>query len=81
MLSRPKARREMDFIQLVMTVCALAHPQACEERRETFSTETVSIVGCMVSAQIYIAKWSGEHPTLRVTRWRCIAPGAEGKKI
>jgi len=71
----------MDFIQLVMTVCALAHPEACEERRETFSADTVSIIGCMLRAQPYIAQWSGEHPTLRVMRWRCVTPGAEGKKI
>ncbi|HXZ14485.1 MAG TPA: hypothetical protein VEH77_00660, partial [Roseiarcus sp.] len=71
----------MNFIQLVMTVCALAQPATCEERRETFSTDTVSIVGCMIGAQPYIAKWSGEHPTLRVTRWRCTLSGVDGKKI
>ena len=71
----------MDFLQLVMTVCALSQPQVCEERRETFSTDSLSIVGCMTSAQSYIAQWSGAHPTLRVTRWRCVLSGAEGKKI
>lgn len=71
----------MSFIQLVLTVCALAQPGACEERRLTFSTENVSIIGCMLQAQPFIAQWTGEHPTLRVTRWRCVTPGADGDKI
>ncbi len=71
----------MNFIELVLTVCALTNPAACEERHLMFSTENVSIVGCMMQAQPFIAQWTGEHPGVHVSRWRCVTPGSEGKKI
>ncbi|HMK89090.1 MAG TPA: hypothetical protein VK446_05595 [Methylocystis sp.] len=71
----------MGLIQLVLTVCALAQPSVCEERRLTYSIESGSLFGCMMQAQPMIAQWAGEHPSLRVTRWRCVLPEAEGKKI
>ena len=71
----------MDFIELVLTVCSLAQPAQCDERRLVFSSETGSICGCMMQAQPYIAQWVGEHPGVAVTRWRCVTPGSEGSKI
>jgi hypothetical protein len=71
----------MNFVELVLTVCTLAQPVACYDRRLMFSSETSSTRGCMMQAMPYIAKWSGEHPSLQVTRWRCVAPGSEGDRI
>ncbi|MFY9626623.1 MAG: hypothetical protein WAK03_00530 [Methylocystis sp.] len=71
----------MNFVELVLTVCTLAQPQACEEKKLLFSSETGSLHGCMMQAQPYIAQWSGDHPTVHVERWRCVAPGSEGDKI
>jgi hypothetical protein len=70
-----------NFIELVLTVCTLAHPAVCDERRLLFASETGSPRGCMMQALPFIAKWSGEHPNLLVSRWRCVTPGAEGDKI
>ena len=36
---------------------------------------------CMMEAMPYIAQWSGEHPNVAVTRWRCVRPGAAGDGI
>jgi len=35
----------------------------------------------MMQAMPFIAQWSGEHPNVTVTKWRCVRPGAEGDKI
>lgn len=70
-----------DFVQIVLTVCALAQPAACGERRLTLASQGGSLRGCMMQAMPYIAQWSGEHPNVLVTRWRCARPGAEGDKI
>jgi hypothetical protein len=70
----------MNFVELVLTVCTLAEPVACDERRLMFSSDSGSLQGCMMQAQPFIAQWSGEHPSLRVSRWRCVSPGAEGDK-
>lgn len=71
----------MHFVQLILTVCTLAQPAACDERKITFESATGSTRNCMMQALPYIAQWSGEHPNLTVTRWRCAEPGAEGDKI
>jgi hypothetical protein len=70
----------MSFLELVLTVCTLAEPVACDERRLMFSSDSGSLHGCMMQAQPFIAQWSGEHPSVRVSRWRCVTPGAEGDK-
>lgn len=71
----------MNFVELVLTVCTLAQPVSCDEKKLVFSSETGSLMGCMMQAQPFIAQWSGEHPGLRVSRWRCVTPGSEGDKI
>lgn len=71
----------MNFVELILTVCALSQPAACDERKLMLESVTGSTRNCMMQAMPYIAKWSGEHPNVQVTRWRCAAPGAEGDKI
>jgi len=70
----------MNFVELVLTVCTLAQPVACDERRLLFSSQTGSLTSCMREAQPFIAQWSGEHPSLQVEKWRCATPGAAGEK-
>jgi hypothetical protein len=71
----------MQFVELILTVCALAQPASCDERKIMLESATGSTRNCMMQAMPYIAQWSGEHPSVTVTRWRCVAPGAEGSKI
>ncbi len=71
----------MQFVELILTVCALAQPASCDERKIMLESATGSTRNCIMQAMPYIAQWSGEHPSVTVTRWRCVAPGSEGDKI
>lgn len=71
----------MNFVELILTVCTLAQPATCDERKLMLESTTGSTRNCMMQAMPYIAQWSGEHPSVTVERWRCIKPGAEGAKI
>jgi hypothetical protein len=71
----------MNFVELILTVCTLAQPAACDERKLVLESATGSTNNCMMQAMPYIAQWSGDHPQLTVTKWRCARPGADGDKI
>ncbi len=71
----------MNFVELILTVCTLAQPAACEERKLMLESGSGSTRNCIMQAMPYIAQWSGEHPNLAVTKWRCVSPGEEGDKI
>jgi hypothetical protein len=77
--TRPGGPR-MNFVQLILTVCTLAEPSICDERKMLFESSG-PLRACFIQAQPFIAQWVGEHPTLRVAAWRCTPPGAEGDKI
>jgi hypothetical protein len=63
----------MDFIAIVFTVCALAHPDQCEERRLEYAWHG-SLKQCVMGAQPYLAQWIGEHPQWRIMRYHCEYP-------
>ena len=65
------------MILIIMTVCALNAPADCHEARLQFA-EPVSLMACMMQAQPYLAQWVGEHPNVRVARWRCAYPERDG---
>jgi hypothetical protein len=64
------------MIELILTVCALTAPSQCDERRLQFVAQE-SLMQCMMQAPPYIAQWSDDHPSERVTRWTCAYPGDE----
>ena len=70
-----------NFVDLVLTVCTLAQPVACDERHLMLTSDTGSTRNCVMRAMPFIAQWSGQHPSVLVTRWRCVRPGSEGDKI
>ncbi len=70
----------MAFVELILTVCALAQPAECEERRLAF-VDGGSLRQCLDRAPPKIAEWSLGHPGRRVVRWRCAYPGTEGTPI
>jgi hypothetical protein len=64
----------MGFVEIVMTVCALAQPARCEEQHLQFNWQG-SLYQCAMGAPPYIARWAGEHPKWQIERWRCEYPG------
>jgi hypothetical protein len=68
----------MDLIAIVVTVCALAQPDHCEEQRLEYMWNG-SLTQCAMTAQPYIAQWIGEHPKWTVKRYHCEYPHAKEK--
>ena len=68
----------MGLIELVLTVCALASPDRCEEQHIHFTAE-MSLNRCAMNAQPYIAQWIAEHPKWVAVRWRCEYAGTREK--
>jgi len=68
----------MDLIAIVFTVCALAHPDQCEEQRLQYVWNG-SLRECVMSAQPYIAQWIGEHPSWGVKNFHCEYPHTKDK--
>ena len=69
---------EMELIMIVVTVCAMAHPDQCEEQRLEFSSQ-FSLRQCVTSAQPYLAQWIGEHPKWTIKSYRCEYPHSKEK--
>jgi hypothetical protein len=67
---------EMDMVDLVLTVCLTANPGNCRDEHLYFERRG-SLLQCMSTAPSEIAKWSLEHPALKVVRWTCAYPGKE----
>lgn len=63
----------MDVIDLVLTICLLSNPTSCREERLHFENRG-GLNNCMSLAPTEIAKWSGEHPKLKIVRWKCDYP-------
>ncbi|RWK41289.1 hypothetical protein [Mesorhizobium sp.] len=66
----------MDMVDLILTVCLIANPDNCREEHLYFESRG-SLFQCMMLAPTEIAKWSQEHPKLRVKRWRCAFPNKD----
>ena len=64
----------MGLVELVLTVCAIAQPTACEEQHLEFALSG-SLAQCTMAAPPYIAQWIGEHPKWTAVRWHCDYPG------
>ncbi|TWF58552.1 hypothetical protein [Neorhizobium alkalisoli] len=69
----------MNMVDLVLTVCLLSNPASCRDEHLFFESRG-SLFQCMILAPTEIAKWSGDHPALRIKRWRCAFPD-KGRKI
>ncbi len=65
-----------DVVDLILTVCLLAHPGSCAEKHNLFESSG-SLSACMMQAQPWMATWMQEHPNLRVIRYRCAWPDSE----
>jgi hypothetical protein len=63
----------MGLIELIITVCAVAQPQQCEDQHLQFA-DTTSPTQCVMAAMPYVAQWIEDHPKWRAIRWRCEYP-------
>ena len=61
------------MLTIILTVCSLASPETCGERRLAFAD--VTAMQCVLHGQEAAAEWLGEHPGLRVAKWRCGSTG------
>ncbi|WEX88656.1 hypothetical protein PZN02_001159 [Sinorhizobium garamanticum] len=68
----------MNLVALVLTVCMLANPNSCRTEHLYFETRG-SLFQCMALAPAEIAKWSENHPTLKIVRWKCSFPDKDGE--
>lgn len=64
----------MGMIELIVTVCAVAQPNQCEDQHLQFAS-SASLRECAMAAPPYIAKWVDDHPKWSAVRWRCAYPG------
>jgi hypothetical protein len=67
---------KMNLVDLILTVCLAANPGQCRIEHLHFESHG-SLMQCMLRAPTEIAKWSEEHPSLKVRRWRCAFPSRE----
>jgi hypothetical protein len=66
------------FIEIVVTVCAIAQPSLCDDKHLQFVWEG-SLKQCVMAAQPYIARWIGDHPQWVVKSYHCDYPGRQDK--
>jgi hypothetical protein len=66
----------MDMVDLILTVCLSANPSKCRDEHLYFESRG-TLFQCMILAPSEIAKWSQEHPNLKVMRWKCAFPSKE----
>ncbi len=71
----------MGLIEVIMTVCSLAHPDGCQEKHLQFADQGETLMQCALEAPIYMAAWADEHPGQKITKWRCAYPNQEDKPI
>lgn len=60
----------MGLIELIITVCATAQMNLCQEQHLPFES-SMSPNQCAMSAPPYIAQWIGDHPKWTAVRWHC----------
>lgn len=69
----------MNMVDLVLTVCLLVNPSDCRNEHLLFESRG-SLFQCMMLAPTTIARWSGDHPAVKIIRWKCAFPD-HGRQI
>jgi hypothetical protein len=64
------------MVDLILTVCLTTNPNDCRTEHLYFESRG-SLMQCMFLAPTEIAKWTEQHPKLKVKRWKCSFPGRE----
>lgn len=69
----------MNLVDLIVLVCSLVSPNACQERHMLVQSNG-SLRACAMQAPPYLAQWIGEHPNFRIVRWHCEWPDQEDQR-
>lgn len=56
----------------LLTACLIVSPADCIDERLPIADATTQM-GCMLMAPPAIARWTEDHPSRRVVRWRCVS--------
>jgi hypothetical protein len=64
------------MMELILTVCAVAHPDVCVDQHMLFDQDSTPRQ-CMMSAPPYIARWGDQHRQWFIRRWKCQYPKGE----
>jgi len=67
------------MIELVFAACLIEQPSQCKEVYLNFEGASVTPQQCMMSGQLEMAKWIGDHPNWWIKKWRCGAAGQTAK--
>jgi hypothetical protein len=70
----------MGLIELIITVCSIAHPGQCDDKHLQFASQE-SLRSCMSNAPPFMAQWIGDHPDVRIVKWRCAYPDQAGHSL
>lgn len=58
------------MIELVISACLIAGSE-CRDFGQLYDPRDVSLLTCMIAGAPEVARWQGQHPAWRVTRWNC----------
>ncbi len=67
------------MIELVFAACLIDRPAQCKDVYLNFEGAGATPQQCMMSGQMEMARWVGEHPNWRIKKWRCGAAGQTAK--
>lgn len=67
------------MIELVLSVCSIVNGASCRDVSLMYSD--ISLLQCQIGAvaQMEVAKWGGEHPNWRVSKYHCQIAGQFAK--
>ncbi|WP_119304787.1 hypothetical protein [Dongia deserti] len=65
------------MIELVIAAC-LATGE-CKEARLTYDAQDVSLMTCMITGQVEVARWQERHPVWQIKRWHCDVTGQDDR--
>jgi hypothetical protein len=64
------------MIELVVAVCMIDQPSRCKDVKLNFENAGMTASQCVMTGQIEMAKWIGEHPNWVIRKWHCGVAGA-----
>jgi hypothetical protein len=67
------------MLELVIAACLIDAPSQCRDVYLNFEADNATPMQCAFYGQIEMAKWLGEHPRYRITKWRCGPAGQTAK--